>query len=163
MKNWRGRSAADGVRVKATEGVILSRCNQGGRALQKATAGVILSGVIKRSASGKWLGTGQVTDHPDLGSWTGRWKMPWRKGIWTRTQTATWRGGGQVQAGWLGHQHDVQEMRVSFNLKNMEAESYRAVTYHHHSNKMNMMMKTSLGMLWSQKQVAGNKTWRSTH
>ena len=53
MKNRSRKSAADGVRVKATEGVILSRCNQGGRALQKATAGVIMSGVIKRSVSGK--------------------------------------------------------------------------------------------------------------
>ena len=61
MKKCRGRSAADGVRVKATEGVILSRCNQDGRALQKATTGVILSGVIKRSASGKLLGREQIT------------------------------------------------------------------------------------------------------
>ena len=47
---------------------------------------------------------------------------------------------GQVLEGLPGHQHDRQETRVSLNQKNMEAESYRAVTYHHHSNKMNMIL-----------------------
>ena len=65
---------------------------------------------------------------------------------------------GQVLEGLPGHQHDRQETRVSLNQKNMEAGSYRAVTYHHHSNKMNRMMKTSLGMLCSQNQGADNKT-----
>ena len=47
---------------------------------------------------------------------------------------------------------------MSLNQKNMEAESYRAVIYHDHSNRMNMMMKTSLGVPCSQKQGVDNKT-----